>query len=154
MRKVTLCLLLADNQILLAMKKRGFGAGKWNGFGGKVGEGEGLETAAIRELQEEAGIQSKEDNLQKVGDISFYFKENSEWNQQVHIFLVKGWNGEAQESEEMKPRWYNIDNIPYGSMWAADKEWLPLILQGKKIRGEVHFCSRGDVVEKFNWREM
>lgn len=34
--------------VLLGMKKRGFGAGKWNGFGGKVQPGETIEEAARR----------------------------------------------------------------------------------------------------------
>jgi 8-oxo-dGTP diphosphatase/2-hydroxy-dATP diphosphatase len=38
------------------MKKRGFGKGKWNGFGGKVEEGECIEDSAIRELEEECGL--------------------------------------------------------------------------------------------------
>ena len=37
------------------MKKRGFGANRWNGYGGKTNEGESLEDAAIRELEEETG---------------------------------------------------------------------------------------------------
>ena len=36
MKQATLCLLVKDNEILLAMKKRGFGVGKWNGVGGKI----------------------------------------------------------------------------------------------------------------------
>lgn len=40
MRLATLCYLLKDDQVLLAMKKRGFGEGKWNGPGGKVEKGE------------------------------------------------------------------------------------------------------------------
>lgn len=36
MRPTTLCLIINDkNQILLSRKKRGFGEGKYNGFGGK-----------------------------------------------------------------------------------------------------------------------
>lgn len=39
-RKVlTLLLIQQANKILLGMKKRGFGAGRWNGFGGKVETG-------------------------------------------------------------------------------------------------------------------
>ena len=40
MKLVTLLFLRRDGQILLAMKKRGFGEGKWNGVGGKVEPGE------------------------------------------------------------------------------------------------------------------
>lgn len=46
--------------VLLGLKKRGFGTGKWNGFGGKVEPGETIRQAAIREMKEEAGIESGE----------------------------------------------------------------------------------------------
>ena len=38
------------------MKKRGFGMGKWNGFGGKVELNETIYNAAERELKEECNI--------------------------------------------------------------------------------------------------
>ena len=38
MKKTTLCFLLKNDEVLLAMKKRGFGVGKWNGVGGKLKE--------------------------------------------------------------------------------------------------------------------
>lgn len=34
--ETTLCLLKRNDEILLAMKKRGFGTGKYNGVGGKI----------------------------------------------------------------------------------------------------------------------
>ncbi len=52
----TLLLLKHENRVLLGMKKRGFGMGKWNGFGGKVDPGETLLAAALREMQEESGV--------------------------------------------------------------------------------------------------
>ncbi|CAN0261386.1 unnamed protein product, partial [Ectocarpus fasciculatus] len=50
-------------EILLGMKKRGFGEGKWNGFGGKVESGESVDEAAKRELMEEAGVTARELSL-------------------------------------------------------------------------------------------
>lgn len=44
----TLAFVLDAGKILLGMKKRGFGAGRWNGFGGKVHPGESIEAAAKR----------------------------------------------------------------------------------------------------------
>ena len=47
----TLCFTFKDSswkQVLLGMKKRGFGAGRYNGFGGKVEPGETVKEAAIR----------------------------------------------------------------------------------------------------------
>jgi NADH pyrophosphatase NudC (nudix superfamily) len=48
---LTLVLIYNRTHVLLGMKKRGFGVGRWNGFGGKVQEGESLENAARRLLQ-------------------------------------------------------------------------------------------------------
>lgn len=56
LRQATICLLIKDDQVLLALKKRGFGEGKWNGVGGKVKDGETIEQTAIRETQEEIGV--------------------------------------------------------------------------------------------------
>lgn len=51
MKKIlTLSIITKKGKILLGMKKRGFGVGKWNGFGGKVQHGETLEEAMKREL--------------------------------------------------------------------------------------------------------
>ena len=74
MRQATLCLLIKDKQILLAMKKRGFGVGRWNGVGGKLKMEKKLLDAAIREAKEEIGVEIK--NLEKYGLFHFKFNEN------------------------------------------------------------------------------
>ena len=51
LKKVLTLVLVRDvpqRRILLGMKKRGFGAGKWNGFGGKLEPGESVQEAAKR----------------------------------------------------------------------------------------------------------
>ncbi|TSC68139.1 MAG: 7,8-dihydro-8-oxoguanine triphosphatase [Parcubacteria group bacterium Gr01-1014_72] len=52
----TLVIVHTHPKVLLGYKKRGFGMGRWNGFGGKARAGEIIEDAARRELKEEAGI--------------------------------------------------------------------------------------------------
>ena len=128
----TLCLLHQHPNILLGMKKRGFGKGRWNGFGGKCQENESIEQAAKREMEEEVGIKIKK--MEKKGIFNFIFKENPEVLE-IHVFNVNQFEGEPQESEEMKPKWFNIKKIPFEEMWAADKHWIPLFLEGKKFRG-------------------
>jgi len=60
MKKIaTVLVVVKDGKVLLGMKKRGFGEGRWNGFGGKPNAGESVEEAAIRETQEECGIKPK-----------------------------------------------------------------------------------------------
>ncbi len=130
---------MQDDRILLAMKKRGFGKDWWNGYGGKISEGETIEQAAIREIAEEALVVAKEEHLQKVGVLDFYFHDKPEWNQRGHIYLLNEWEGEPQESEEMKPAWFGKHEIPYAAMWPADDVWIPRIITGEKIQGEIYF---------------
>lgn len=154
MRPTTLCLALKDGKILLAMKKRGFGAGKLNGYGGKVEEGETVEAAAVREMREEIGLLAETTGINKVGQIEFHFKDKPEWNQKMHIFLVKNWEGEPQESEEMKPQWFDVKNIPFDAMWPDDKHWLPMVLAGKKVEGKFDFVNEGAHIDGFDIREI
>lgn len=137
MKEVTLVFLVNDDSILLAMKKRGFGAGKWNGAGGKVEKGETLQQAAIRECQEEIFVTPK--NLEYVGLLDFFLDE---FDQRCHIYLCDDWEGNPKESDEMAPAWYPKSDIPYDKMWEDDQHWLPLVLAGKKIRAT--FTFEGD----------
>lgn len=144
MRNVTLCLLQREGEVCLGMKKRGFGEGKWNGFGGKVAEGESIEAAAIRELAEEAGVSVEEEHLERIGEIDFHFLDKPDWDQRMHVFAIRTWEGEPTESEEMLPRWYTHEGIPYDDMWIDDKHWLPHALAGKKLKAEFAFNKGGD----------
>lgn len=137
MKQLTLCLIHENGKVLLGLKKRGFGEGRWNGFGGKLNEGETIEEAAHRELKEETGIHSHE--MEKRGIITFKFQEESTGDLEVHIFHVTKFEGEANESEEMKPQWFEKEEIPFEEMWSDDKYWMPLFLEGKKFRGEFLF---------------
>lgn len=154
MKLVTLCLLVKEDEILLAMKKRGFGTGKINGIGGKVQDGETVETAAIRETEEEVGVIINPAKMEKAGNIQFYFKDKPEWNQYMHIFLVRDWQGEPKESEEMRPQWFDIKDIPFEDMWSDDKHWLPAVLAGKKVEGKFYFVNEGSKIDDFDIREV
>jgi len=154
MQSVTLCFLVKGDNICLAMKKRGFGEGKWNGVGGKVQKEESIEEAAIREMEEEIGVVAKTNHLTNVGNLQFYFKENPEWNQDMHIYFVHQWEGDPIESEEMCPKWHKKGDIPFKEMWVDDYLWLPKVLEGKRIEGEFHLKEGGGEIDKFELREI
>ena len=154
MKEVTLCFLLKENKICLALKKRGFGEGKMNGVGGKVEAGETIEDAAVRELKEEVGVSAQSAHLEKMGSIDFHFNDNPEWNQRMHVFLIKKWEGEPAESEEMAPVWHEQNNLPFDKMWIDDKHWLPKVLEGKKISAKFHFNNKGAEIDKFEIKEV
>ncbi len=140
-KQLTLCIPIKDNQVLLGMKKRGFGAGRWNGFGGKIEQGETIEQATLRELGEEAGIY--DGILVKAGLLEFSF-QNDENILEVHIFKLTNFLGEAIETEEMKPQWFNVDEIPFAQMWSDDIHWFPLFLSNTLFEGEFLFDRPSD----------
>lgn len=156
MREATLCLLVKGrpiSELLLGLKKKGFAQGKINGFGGKVMDGEGVEAAAIRELAEETGVRVELSRLEKVAHLTFVFPVRPEWNQIVHVFLVRDWNGEPGESEEMRPGWYEVEQIPYGMMWDDDRYWLPLVLAGEWVRATFTYQDDNETVAAVRWEE-
>jgi hypothetical protein len=62
--------------------------------------------------------------------------------------MVYDWNGTPCESEEVNPRWFNIDEIPYDKMFPDDKYWLPLILENKRIKAYFEFDKDWNILSK------
>lgn len=151
MKQTTLCLLLKEGKILLAMKKRGFAVGKWNGAGGKFDAEKGDKSildAAIRETKEEIGVDIKDPEKVAVFKFRFPFKKPEDgWDQDVHLFLVKNWGGEPAESEEMAPKWFALNEIPYDKMWEDDRHWMPHILKGEKLKASFTFDQDNKITE-------
>jgi len=145
-KKMTLCIIHKDGRVLLGMKKRGFGAGRWNGFGGKVHEDETVEEATKREMKEECGLNVE--NLKEIGVLDFQFKKNPEEILQVYIYKTDCFSGEMIETEEMKPEWFDENKIPFEKMWSDDPYWFPLFLEGKKFKGKFLFDDNDQILEK------
>ena len=131
----TLCFVIQDGQILLIEKKRGLGAGKVNGPGGRLEKGETAEQAAIRETQEEVGITPT--GVQWAGELRFQFRDG--YSLHCTVYRASGWEGELMETAEAKPFWVRTDQIPYDRMWADDEQWMPRLLAGEKFRGWFEF---------------
>ena len=83
----------ATRRVLLGWKKRGFGADLYNGFGGKKEPQETIDEAALRELQEEAGISSP---LQHAGILLFVVGPETPAFE-VHVYSATSWEGEPTE---------------------------------------------------------
>ncbi|MCC7571374.1 8-oxo-dGTP diphosphatase [Candidatus Micrarchaeota archaeon] len=138
----TLGYLIDGNKILLAMKKRSFGKGWYNGVGGKIKPDESFEQALSRECEEEIDVKPLE--MEHVADLAFY--DSGKLGFLVKVYFINRWERNPNESEEMKPKWFDKKEIPYDEMWVDDKLWLPEVLKGKKIKG--HFWFEGLFTDK------
>jgi len=136
--KQTVSYVLNGDAILLGMKKINLGKGLWNGFGGRVEEGESIEEAAAREVREESRLEPH--SMRKCG-VAFVARESSSTEIELHFFLVYGCQGEAYETKEMVPRWFLTQDIPYNQMWATDSRLIPLFLAGKILIARFHLSD-------------
>ncbi|XP_022125995.1 oxidized purine nucleoside triphosphate hydrolase [Pieris rapae] len=148
----TLVFLRKDNKILLGLKKRGFGVNKWNGFGGKVEPNETILEAAVRELKEESCVDVKASDLQNIAHLEFTF-EGDPTMMDVRVFSANVFQGEPKETEEMIPKWFELNALPYNDMWPDDNIWFPLMLSGKLFYGIFNFKGFNTILN-YNIQEL
>ena len=125
----TLVFVIRAGKILLIHKKTGLGKGKINGPGGKVEPGESPEEGAVRECHEELGIAVS--NLEYCGQHRFQFVDG--YSIHVWVYKTSVFTGVPTETDEAKPLWVPLDEIPYEQMWEDDKIWLPMLLRGERF---------------------
>jgi len=133
--RATLLFVVRGGEILLIRKKRGLGAGKINGPGGKLDPGETALDAAVREVQEELGVTPVD--VRQCGELRFQFTDGL--SIEGYVFAAGDCEGEAFETDEAVPLWTPVERIPYHEMWADDEIWMPWLLDGRKFAGRMIF---------------
>ena len=100
-------------------------------------------------MREEAGVHPT--GITKAGEILFEFRETGELLE-VHVFRAEDFEGDVSESEEMKPAWFYVDEIPFAEMWPDDRYWFPLFLRGKKFSANFVF-GKDDCIREYSINE-
>ncbi len=137
-------------KVLLIRKKRGLGAGKINGPGGKIDPGETSEACAIRETQEELGVTAR--NPTKHGELWFQFVDGLSLH--VDVFRATEWEGDPIETEEAVPLWTSLSELPFEQMWADDRYWLTEVLVEKRhFMGKFLFDDDTMLTQEVTWIE-
>lgn len=134
-QRATLCFVVRDGRILLIHKKRGIGAGKINGPGGRIADGESPRECAIREVREEVCVTPT--GVLESGWLCFQFADG--FSIDCRVFRASGIVGEPRETDEAVPLWVGVDEIPYERMWEDDRLWMPFLLEGRRFAGRVLF---------------
>ena len=145
--RASLCFVRQGGKVLMIRKKRGLGAGKINGPGGRLEPGETALAAAIRETEEEVGVTPLQPSLR--GELSFQFTDGLALH--CSVFLAEGCVGEPLETDEATPYWMEPSEIPYHDMWADDVHWLPGLLAGKTFQGKFHFRNEEMLSHQVTW---
>jgi len=136
--RATLTFVIDGPRMLLIRKKRGLGAGKINGPGGRLEADETPHACAVREVEEELRITPL--GITKRGELRFQFTDG--YSIHVFVFSARGYAGEPTETDEAIPLWFPLDAIPYDEMWADDVLWLPRLIAGGAVGGR--FVFEGD----------
>ena len=131
----TLLFLLNEDRVLLIRKKRGHGAGKINGPGGKIDPGETPLSAAIRETEEETGVRVRDASL--AAEFRFLDLFDQQWY--GYVFIARAWQGTPVETAEAVPFWCPVSELPFDQMWEDDRLWLPRVLAGERLCGDFLF---------------
>jgi len=145
--RANLCFVIRGNQVLLILKKRGLGAGKINGPGGRLEPGETAAEAAIREVQEELCVTPHDPQMR--GELHFQFSDG--YALHCTVFVADGCEGEPVETDEAVPIWVRRDEIPYDRMWTDDRYWLPGALEGRSFRGYFEFDGENMLSHHVDW---
>lgn len=149
----SLCLLTrlsetGEREVLLGLKKKGFGTGKFVGPGGHVEPGETPAEAAVRETHEETGITVELADLTDLGLVTFHFPTRPDWDLSVALFGAERFGGEAAESDEIAPQWFPTSALPLDRMWDDARYWLPRVLDGQCLNADISYAADCQTVDK------
>ena len=131
----TLMFVRMDGMVLLIRKLKGMGAGLINAPGGRVDPGETPEQGAIRETQEERRVTPL--GVKEAGVLNFRFTNG--YSLRCHVFTASAYEGVPSPTPEAIPLWMDERDMPYGQMWADDRLWYPLVLEGRRFDGRFLF---------------
>ncbi|MEJ9211219.1 8-oxo-dGTP diphosphatase [Bacillus smithii] len=131
MQRVTNCLLIKDEKVLLLQKPR---RGWWVAPGGKMESGESIKEAVIREFREETGIYLRNPNVK--GIFTILIKEGEKITSEWMLFTFFATESEGlslKTSEEGNLAWHPIDSIHTLPMAEGDRHILDYMIHGKGI---------------------
>jgi 8-oxo-dGTP diphosphatase len=139
MKLATLCYVRKNGKTLMmhrVKKENDYHQGKWNGIGGKFGQGETPEECVIREVEEETGLKIKFPHLH--GLLTFpMFDGNDDWY--VFVYTANEFEGKLIDSKEGNLAWIPNDELTNLNLWDGDKYFLPWLFQDKFFSAKFNY---------------
>jgi len=120
-----LALVDVDGRVLIARRPAGKAmAGLWEFPGGKVGEGETPEAAAIREAREELGVETRQSCL---APLTFASHAYADFHLLMPLFVCRTWDGRPRGAENQELAWVRPPRLADYPMPPADIPLVPVI---------------------------
>ncbi len=118
-------LVAGDGRVLVTRRPPGKPtAGLWEFPGGKLGEGETPESALVRELNEELGIDTEESCL---APFAFASHAYDSFHLLMPLFVCRVWRGIVAPREGQKARWLPPAKMADLAMPPADKPLVAML---------------------------
>lgn len=156
----------ADRVLMLHRSTRAgdYHSGKWNGLGGKLEADESPRQAALREVQEEAGLVLEPQRTQALGVLhfpNFQAAKHEDWT--VFVFVAHlppehPWEprkpaqaapaagGGAEQPPEGELFWVREEELLGLNLWAGDREFLPWVMQERPFMGTLWY--QGEALQR------
>lgn len=115
----------ADGRVLVAQRPTGKHlAGTWEFPGGKVESGETPESALVRELAEELGVDTAESCLAPTGFASHAYED---FHLLLLMFACRKWRGRPEGRQGQAVKWVRVPELFTLDMPPADRPLLGLL---------------------------
>lgn len=154
-RRVALCFLFrgtpAGPEVLLGLKRSGFGLGRIVALGGGIEPGETAGEAAVREVWEESQVRVDVGDLVELGPVRWRFPVNPLLDMDAVVFSTDRFRGDPTLSEEIDPCWYPVTDVPWDGMWEDARLWLGHVLQGQPIDVTITLNADNETVQTANF---
>lgn len=124
-----LAILYKDGKALFGLGTQGHRKGKRTGLTGRAGRFRNAGKALIHHCSTRLKITPKKFEL--AGRKDYHLKNGKVIR--VDVFLITEYEGELGEAADFAdPKWYAVNDIPYGEMFGENRNFLPGVFLGHK----------------------
>lgn len=126
--------------VLLAIRQKGFGWGRYTPYRGEVGWNESWEECMRRGLREESGLVCLPEDIEPVGSMEVTYRSRGDGGAEVEsvldiqLHLIHDWAGAPKSTVRMRhPEFFPLRHLPYDKMLGSDAKILKRILMRKTV---------------------
>ncbi len=151
-KEIALCHVIKNGSTLLLIKaEEGLNKGKWNAPNGEIQKGETPVKSAMRQVFQQTGLYVSKAAYH--GTIRLFLDGKNECSYRLHVFSTRVFSGDLKPNLKGEAKWFDSVDIPYYEMWADDKYWTNLVLQGKEFDADFFFDEKNETIAKYLIKE-